>query len=324
MLGKFPSTPYFDSLIDDFGIWQHTDENTILRGEGYALDDAARGILLTLALNRDEQSESLFSYILKSQYRDGFYGFARQERDFIPMVASDDATGQVMWAAGYALSKNFHTDQARELIANTIPYIDRMGNMRGYAYALLGSIYVDKGLASRFYKKLRMFFESTSDDWPWPETALTYGNGIAPYAFLRYGLVYHDESAVQLGRKLLDFIEDKCTHNRQRGPIGNEGWLPRDTDQVPTYSQQPIDSAYMVWAWMVAYQISNKDSDLKLSKAWMQWFEGDNVANEKMYNPDDMRCFDGIDPGGVHHNSGAESNICLLLSKYVIAEKDTV
>jgi hypothetical protein len=323
-VGKFPSTPYFDNLIDGFGIWQHTDEKSILTEEGYALDDAARGLLLTLALGRSNQSEVLFSYILKSQSKDGYYGFARQDRNFIPMVASDDATGQVMWATGYAVSKGFHRTKARRLIENTIGYIDRMGNMRGYAYALLGSIYIGEEMASRYYKKLSIFFENTNDDWPWPEVSLTYGNGIAPYAFLRYGLVYHDESAVQVGRKLLEFLEKKCTHNRQRGPIGNDGWLPRESTKVPTYSQQPIDSAYMVWAWMVAYQISGDIADLKLSKAWMQWFEGENVAHEKMYNPDDMRCFDGIDPGGVHRNSGAESNICLLLSKYVLSEKITI
>lgn len=323
-MGKFLSTSYFDSLIDDFGMWQHTDGVVILRKEGYSLDDAARGLLLTLALGRQEQTKVLFSYILKSQSRDGFYGFARQDRNFIPMVASDDATGQVIWAAGYAVSKNFQRTQARRLIENTIAYIDRMGNMRGYAYALLGSVYVGEDLAGRYYKKLRTFFDNTDEDWPWPEAALTYGNGIAPYAFLRYGLVYHDESAVKLGRKLLEFLEEKCTYSRQRGPIGNDGWFPRGTEVVPTYSQQPIDAAYMVWAWMAAYQISGDVSDLKLSQAWMQWFEGDNVAHEKMYNPDDMRCFDGIDPDGVHHNSGAESNICLLLSKYVLAEKITV
>lgn len=323
-MGTFPSTPYFDSLIDDFGIWQHTDENTILYAEGYALDDAARGLLLTLALNRIEQSEVLFSYILKSQSKDGYYGFARQERNFIPMVASDDATGQVMWAAGYAVSKNFHKTKARRLIENTIAYIDRMGNMRGYAYALLGSVYISEDLATRYYKKLNSFFETTPDDWPWPEVSLTYGNAIAPLAFLRYGLVFGDESAVQTGRKLLEFLEEKCTHNRIRGPIGNDGWLPRKSKTVPTYSQQPIDAAYMVWAWMAAYQISGDKADLKLSEAWVKWFEGENVAGEKMYNPDDMRCFDGIDPSGVHYNSGAESNICLLLSKFVIAEKTTI
>lgn len=323
-LRAFPSTTYFDNLIDDFGIWQHSDENTILYEEGYALDDATRGILLTLALGRLEQSEVLFSYILKSQTKDGYWGFANKERNFIPVLASDDAIGQVIWAAGYALSKNFHETKVRQLIESTISYIDRTENMRGFAYALLGAIYVSDDMAGRYYKKLRTFFDNTSDNWPWPEALLTYGNAIAPYAFLRYGLIYHDESAVQIGRKLLEFLEEKCTHNRQRGPIGNDGWLPRDQRNVPTYSQQPIDSAYMVWAWMVAYQISGDEHDFKLSQTWMQWFEGDNVAHEEMYNPSDMRCYDGIDSIGVHRNSGAESNICLLLSKYVISEKTTI
>src|SRR5680860_225554 len=141
---------------------------------------------------------------------------------------------------------------------------------------------------------------------------MTYGNGIVPYTFLRYGLKYHDESAIQLGRKILTFVEEKCTHNRHRGPVGNEGWLERGADIVSIFSQQPIDAAYMVWAWLAAYQISGDNHDKELSEAWMRWFEGDNVLNTKMYNPDDMRCFDGIDAIGVHKNSGAESNICFL------------
>ena len=56
-------TPFFDTLIDDFGIWQHTDGQAILRHEGYALDDAARGLLLCLALNRTSQAEVLFDYL---------------------------------------------------------------------------------------------------------------------------------------------------------------------------------------------------------------------------------------------------------------------
>lgn len=323
-MGTFPQTPFFDSLIDDFGIWQHTDGSNILLEEGYALDDATRGLLFTLALGRMEQSEVLFSYILKSCMKSGFYGFSTSDRHFIPNLASDDATGQVIWAAGYSLSKGFHYDESQKLIDSITEYLDKTEHMRGYAYALLGSIYIGKELASHYYEKLRAFFENIDDDWPWPEESLTYGNGIMPYAFLRYGLVYGDKSAIQLGRKLLVFLEEKCTHGRQRGPIGNEGWLARDDDIAPTYSQQPIDAAYMAWAWLVAFQISSDESDRKLSQAWMRWFEGDNVAHEKMYDSNDMRCFDGIDSWEVHYHSGAESNICLLLSKYMLAENVTI
>jgi hypothetical protein len=320
----FPATPYFDSLIDDFGIWQHTDGATILRKEGYALDDAARGLLLTLALGRSEQSEVLFSYILKSRSEVGLYGFASPDREFIPNIASEDATGQVVWAAGYALSKNFHSDEAMNLINGLVPYLDKKNNMRGYAYALLGAIYVNKELAEHCYTKLKTLFDNTDYDWPWPEPALTYGNGIVPYAFLRYALIYNDASANQLGRDILIFLEERCTDRRQRGPIGNDGWLPRGAKVAPTYSQQPIDAAYMIWAWLAAYQLSKNSFDKERCDAWMQWFEGNNVIRAKMYNSQDMRCFDGIDPWGIHYNSGAESNICLLLSKFMLAYNVTV
>ena len=80
----------------------------------------------------------------------------------------------------------------------------------------------------------------------------------------------------------------------------------------------------MVWAWLVAYQISNNDDDRKNAMLWMDWFEGENVVDEKMYDEKTNKCFDGINPDGVNRHSGAESNICLLLSKYMIAEEKTI
>jgi hypothetical protein len=321
---EFPATPYFDNLIDDFGIWEHTDGVNVLQEEGYALDDATRGLLLTLALGRIKQSETLLSYILKSQTGIGLLGFADYKREFEPTIASDDATGQTIWAMGYALSKNFHHDEVAQLIIKLTPTLDKTKYVRGCAYTLLGMIYLNKEMAEFYYKKLKAFFDNTDGDWLWPEPTMTYGNGIIPYALLRYALVYKDEEAAKLGRKVLLFVEECCTYGRKRGPIGNDGWLSKGVKVAPLYSQQPIDAAYMVWAWLAAYQLSNNSFDKERCDAWMQWFEGDNIIRVKMYDPQDMRCFDGIDAGGVNYNSGAESNICLLLSKYMWSKNVTI
>lgn len=318
-------TSYFDGLIDDFGIWQHSDGNKILHDEGYALDDAARGLLVVLSLGRNEQSEVLFSYILKSRTNDRFYGFADKNRVFIRNYASDDATGQAIWAAGYAIHKNFNRVKAERLIDSVMPYMNQTKFVRGYAYALLGAVYINKETARFYYEKLRSFFDSADKDWFWPDKTLTYGNGIISYAILRYALIYDDTLAAMFGRKVLLFLEKHCTSRRQRGPIGNDGWHSYESNNpAPNYSQQPIDSAYMIWSWLAAYKISGSPIDKKRYKLWMKWFEGENIANEKMYDQSDMRCFDGIDPWGVHRNSGAESNICLLLSKYMLANDVTI
>ena len=79
-----PDTPYFDSLIDDFGIWQHTDETKILRAEGYSLDDAARGLIAALAYEKTEKAAVLLNYLLASRASQGmFYGFSKANREFI-------------------------------------------------------------------------------------------------------------------------------------------------------------------------------------------------------------------------------------------------
>ena len=317
-------TPFFDSLIDDFGIWQHTSGKRIFPSHGYALDDAARGLLACLALGKERESNVLFDYILKSRHKDGFYGFATADHKFFRLPSSDDAKGQVIWALGYAHSKNFRSAEALQAISELKGSIISMDHMRGHAYAILGAIYVDPDFAKKEYAKLQSFFNYVSPDWPWPESIMTYGNGMMAYAFLRYGKLMGDDNAAAFGIRLLTFIHEKCTTDRVLGPIGNDGWLPKDSEKVPDYSQQPIDTAYMIWAWVAAYEIYKNEDYLLKAQVWMDWFDGKNIKGEKMYDPKTLMCFDGIDKSGIHHNSGAESNICFVLSKYILDNKVTI
>lgn len=325
-------TPYFDSLFDDFGIWQHTDGVKPMLKEGYALDDATRGLLLCLSINRTNQANILFDYIKKSKNGNEFYGFVTDKRKFIASPASEDAKGQVVWALGYSISLGFNEESARNLVSQMIPGLFNIGSLRGLVYTLLGTIYFDEAISRMIIKELISRFEKTSDDWFWPEDTLTYGNGIIPYAILRYSLVFKDKDAAKLGKKILDFLEDCCTNGRIRGPIGNEGWFPKGTSAPATFSQQPIDTAYMVWAWLCSYQISNNPDDLKKAKLWMLWFEGKNITGCLMYDPKTLKAFDGINPVGSDHSnerginfhSGAETNICFLLSRWMIRTGKTI
>jgi hypothetical protein len=318
-------TPFFDALIDDFGIWQHTDGQAILKKEGYALDDAARGLLVCLALNKPRQAEVLFGYIQKSCHDAGFYGFATNKRKFYRYPASDDATGQVVWAMGYAHSLGFHATEAKKIIDKCLPSVMQFDHVRGHAYALLGTVYTDKALAKQLLDKLMSFFQSADNQWLWPEPVMTYGNGVIPYVLLRYGITYDDKTVSKFGLKICKFVHKQCGLNgRLLAPIGNDGWLPKKALTVPEYSQQPIDTAYMVWAWLAAYQYFGQARYYKLAKQWSQWFEGANIKGERMYDPTTLKCFDGIDKADVHHHSGAESNICLLLTLHLLAQQATI
>lgn len=317
-------TPYFDRLVDDFGIWQHTKERRILKRHGYALDDAARGLIACLALGRLEQATVLFHYLEQSYMNGHLYGFARADHTFFDYPASEDATGQTIWAMGYAYHLGFQRGRAKRLIKQLQPALAEQRYVRGSAYGLLGALYVDIALASELLAKLQSFFTHTSPDWPWPEAVMTYGNGIVPYAFLRHGLVNGNQQTAVFGRQLLQFVQTKCESGRQLGPIGNNGWLPKDAATAPTYSQQPIDTAYMIWAWIAAAELSGSPADIVQAERWWEWYEGRNIVGQPMYNPRTLQAYDGIEPLMINHDSGAESNICLLLSMKMLGTKQSV
>ena len=325
-------TPYFDSLFDDFSIWQHADGTKPLPEHGYALDDATRGLLVCLALGKTEQAHTLFDYILQSRSGFDFNGFYDADRQPIQFPASEDAKGQVIWAMGYAASVGFEKKKAVQLISLLAPGLLSMTAMRGQSYALLGAVYVDSGLALAMKRKLVERFNGLGNDWFWPEETLTYGNGIVAYALLRFGQIYNDDDVTKLGMKVLNFLEACYTQGgRVRSPIGNVGWFTKGQDKPAEQGQQAIDVTYMMLAWMCAYQISGDTHDRDNVHAWMQWFEGKNIAHERMYDPETLKAFDGIhqanpdhhSASGVNTHSGAESNICFLLSKY-IDEQSTI
>jgi hypothetical protein len=212
----------------------------------------------------------------------------------------------------------FHPEEAKAMINDLRTTITNFPNLRGYAYALLGTIYVDHELSTIIVNKLRAYFKNVTNEWFWPESVITYGNGIIPYAFLRYALIYQDQTTAKLGHQVLEFVQTKCATGRALGPIGNDGWLPKLGKIAPDYSQQPIDAAYMIWAWVADYQLSGDNHSLELAGQWADWFKGQNIKHAAMYDRPTLKCFDGIDEAGVHYHSGAESNICWLLSLNII------
>jgi hypothetical protein len=226
---------------------------------------------------------------------------------------------------GYAISQGFHAYEAKAVIDGCMPSVMKFKHVRGFTYALLGAVYFDKILSKFLVEKIMSFFRGTDDKWLWPDPVMTYGNGILPYSLLRYGHDYSDLTASKFGLKVCKFVEVKCELNdRILGPIGNDGWLAKESNSVPEYSQQPIDTAYMVWAWLAAYQTFNKPKYFEFAKKWMSWFEGNNIKRERMYDSTTLKCFDGIDELGVHHHSGAESNICLILTLQLLKYKITI
>lgn len=316
------NTKFFDCLITDKGIWQHTDGTKPHLDKGFALDDAARGLICCLILGKYVQAGKLFDYIKSARHKGGFYLYRTADGRFFDWPASEDSTSQCLWAMSWCAKNGFRPEEAGEIIAQISPRIRQSKSIRGEAYALLGASLFDVPWAEELAEKIVGRCQNLMDSWYWPEATATYANGIIPYSLLRYGLQTGSEAYTEVATKLLTFIDGLCRNNRHLGPIGNDGWA-KQNKPVPNFSQQPIDAAYMYWAWTAFGQLTGDAGAKQKANAWYEWFNGSNTLNSPMYDPADNKCFDGIDPSGINHDSGAESNICWLLTLWVKSSGQT-
>ena len=86
-------------------------------------------------------------------------------------------------------------------------------------------------------------------------------------------------------------------------------------EQIRKYEQIAYGIRPMVWACLKAYEVTGDGNYLEMTKEFMNWFSGANIASFNMYDPETGRGYDGIIEGGkVNMNSGAESTIEALLS----------
>jgi hypothetical protein len=313
-------------LTDDFGIWQHARDAAPERDEGYALDDATRAIILYLLTDTNDQASTLLNYLAASYKDDQWRGFASANRYFLNATASEDAIGQVVWAAALAEKRGFEPAMAKHIYQQAKTALGKAHYLRGSAYALLGATYVDAAWAHELAADITRRFAATTPEWPWPEQLLNYANGIIPLSLLRYGRLNQDKAAIDLGHKTLDFIDHVCHLNQAFGPIGNKGWFEAGMAHPAQFGQQPIDAAYMVWAYVAAYEQSNNKAYLKKAEEWLSWFHGNNVAQATIGDPHTGLCLDGIDgPKKVRpsRNSGAESRVCYGLALWAIERRQS-
>ena len=146
--------------------------------------------------------------------------------------------------------------------------------------------------------------------WPWPEERLSYGNASIAEALIVAGDALPDESALNRGLSLLEFLLRTETRDGHLSvtPVGGRG---RD-DVGPGYDQQPIEVSALADACGSAFRITRQSSWLAgVSLAW-DWFGGDNDSATPMFDPRTGGGYDGLERHGRNLNQGAESTLAML------------
>jgi hypothetical protein len=102
--------------------------------------------------------------------------------------------------------------------------------------------------------------------------------------------------------------------------VGNNGWHSQDKNEKAQFDQQPVDACGLIELAKIAYRFTGEEVYLKEMRLAFDWFMGLNDLGIQLYDFTSGGCFDGLTPGGVNQNQGAESTLGFLLSLLTLTE----
>ncbi len=337
-----PSLDHLKRMTDDTGLYQHAKLTIPNRQYGYCTDDNTRAVIAMTkyyAQYPEPQALRLFdtylAFILHSQNSDGsIRNFMNFDRTWQKNEPLSDALGRLLWALGTVMAKlpspsylsitKDCFDRSVELVQKQYP--------RGMAYSILGmSDYLKQFPGASDIKRhlaiaadglIAQYEENSLTDWQWFEDSLTYDNAVLPQALFAAGLTFGDKY-LKVAQKTSEFLLANTFNGDHFSFIGCNGWYERGKAKA-AFDQQPIEAASTVMMLKAAYDATQNSRFLTLQRKAFDWFLGENDLHIPVYNFRTKGCHDGLTPGGVNPNQGAESTLSFLLSLLSVVESYTV
>lgn len=331
-----PQLDYFMSMCDDTGLFQHAVYSVPDRAHGYCVDDNARALLLSVALN--EPGERLLPETLASRFasfvqhawnpdKEHFRNFMGFDRRWLEDKGSEDSHGRTLWALGECARGDASPSRrawAAALFAQALPTVEGFGSPRAWAFALLGldgycAVSPDDTLAQRIRLTLAdrlmdIFLRVEETGWIWFEESLSYDNARLSQALIATGLSTERSDYVKAGLKSLRWLMTIQTSPEGLfRPVGTDGFADR-TRRVKVFDQQPLEATATIAAchaaWRVSHDIIWKNEAAKA----FAWFLGSNDLSLPVVDPETGSCRDGLHPKRLNENRGGESVVCYLLA----------
>ena len=324
-------------LTDDTGILQHARFMIPNRAHGYSSDDNARALIITM-LAQDYIAEPGLLDQLSCQYLSfldyafdqgsgRFRNFMSYTRRWSHKTDYEDCQARVLWSLGVSVvhsKKDSEVGMAMDLFERALPAFEKFRSPRAVAIGLLGILtYQQRFSGDRNARRCgEMLLDrlyticsgNDSTDWPWIEETATYENSRIPQALIAAGIDDGQREILDKGLEMLDWLLTV-----QRDPsghltvIGNRGWYPRGKSKA-RFDQQPVEAGSLVEACVEAFAATG---DLKWAREagfCFEWFLGRNDLQSPLYDYRTGGCRDGLQPGGVNQNQGAESTLVWLMA----------
>jgi len=321
-------------MTDDTGLLQHAIFSVPNYREGYCIDDNARALIVSIALEELGHAEG---FELASRYlafvtyafnadTGRFRNFMDYNRTWLEDAGSDDSHGRALWALGTVLGRSntpaLHSI-AGWLFEQALPAILDTTSPRAWAFTILGIheylrfdgdrhvSQVREALAGRL---LDLYRQCRADEWRWFEDRLTYCNAVLPHALLLCGQWLPDPAMSAAGLESLEWLVALQRSTSMGGhfvPIGSNGFYVRDGERA-RFDQQPVEAQTTAAACLEAYRGTGDERWRKEARRAFEWFWGRNDLGLSVYDPDTGGCGDGLHPDRLNSNQGAESTLAFL------------
>jgi hypothetical protein len=331
-----PPLDHLHVMTGPLGVLQHAGRNFPDISHGYCTDDNARALIATqdflAAGHEDPRLPELgwrcFRFLERAFNRRvrRFRNFCTVQGEWLEIAGSEDSQGRALWALGHAATHGQASAMrlaARGIFFSGLPAALTFISPRAWAFALLGIAAVrallpaHTGLAAAqtdlSVRLLRMYGETSADEWRWFEDVVSYDNARLPLALL---VTAQQTGDAAMRRAALESLEWLMRWQQAPGghfrPVGCSEVFRRGDPAPSQWDQQPLEALASISACGAAHACGAGDHWRDRARRIFAWFEGDNDMGLPVGDFQTGACHDGLQPGGVNFNQGAESTLALL------------
>jgi glycosyltransferase involved in cell wall biosynthesis len=326
---------HFLSMCDDTGMYQHAVHSVPDRSHGYCVDDNARALLLSCALNNP--GEQPLSEVLTARFAAfvqhawnpdtrQFRNFMGFNRTWLEDRGSEDSHGRTLWALGEAARADATLSRRRwatALFAQALTTAESFRSPRAWAFTLLGldaycavapgdlhAKEVRHSLADRLMSCLAVV---ETPDWVWFEEGLAYDNARLPQALIITGMATQTPAYVDAGLRTLRWLMTQQTSSAGCfRPVGTAGFGEHRQHPRP-FDQQPVEATATIAACLTAWRADGDAEWKAMAARAFAWFLGSNDLALPLVDLHTGSCRDGLHPDRANENRGGESVVCYLL-----------
>jgi hypothetical protein len=332
---------HLDRMTDSTGLIQHAVYSIPRRESGYTTDDNARALRLVTRLWEQQPGERMLgrvtTYLSFLEHARcpvrGFHNCLSYQRDWLDAEGTGDSQGQAVRALaevrGSSLPDGYRA-LARELLDAVTPALADLRSLRAQAYVIMAWGHLslsrvedleplESVARSAAQRLVECYRRSQRPDWPWFESRMTYANAVLPHALFIAARCWPEEDFLDVAETSFAFLDRVTTVENVFWPVGNCDWYSRGEEKA-LYDQQPVEAATMADAALAGFALLGDEKYLAALRRAHAWFRGRNSLRQPLADVHSGACYDGLQPGGVNRNQGAESTLAYLWAE--LSKKD--